>query len=200
MTNLKAGLVLILIGATCFGGWFLWYSTRTWVPLDMPVSLVPGHIRSSDFDINVESLYAIELRVKTPESDRFGCGYSSSYCLATLKTSWSLLDGERVVAAGNCEFRSSQLGYIYIRRGHYTLDLQIQEQDVDRRSVREPHLVLVEDGGLHRLSDLGGFVAFFEFLVLPPRQPASPRFSRRLSTGTRQCSASFRKGRPSRFT
>jgi len=49
------GIGLILAGAALFGGWQWWMATRTWVPLEMPISLAQGHIRSPEFKINVDS-------------------------------------------------------------------------------------------------------------------------------------------------
>jgi hypothetical protein len=53
------GLALILIGIAWIGGWFWWRDTRRWTPLDVPVSLAAGYVTTADFEINVESKYAI---------------------------------------------------------------------------------------------------------------------------------------------
>lgn len=34
-------------------------AARTWVPLDMPISLAEGHIRSSEFTINLDAGFGI---------------------------------------------------------------------------------------------------------------------------------------------
>ncbi|HXN47503.1 MAG TPA: hypothetical protein VN893_12730, partial [Bryobacteraceae bacterium] len=51
------GLALILLGIGWYGVWSRWAYARIWRPLDAPVSLSPGHIRSPEFEINTQSLY-----------------------------------------------------------------------------------------------------------------------------------------------
>jgi len=58
--TVRIGLAVVLIPLAMLGVCAGWYSTRSWEPLNMPVSLTRGHIRAG-FDINVESSYAIEL-------------------------------------------------------------------------------------------------------------------------------------------
>ena len=60
----RIGLALILIGIVWFGGWAYWTATRIWVPVDLPISLSRGHIRTPAFEINKESAYQIEIEVK----------------------------------------------------------------------------------------------------------------------------------------
>jgi hypothetical protein len=57
--RVRIGLALILTGMVWFGGWTWWESTRIWVPLDIPISLSAGHIRTPEFEVNVESKYGI---------------------------------------------------------------------------------------------------------------------------------------------
>ena len=59
IAKIGAGLVLMGIAAIC--SWALWSETRTWVPVDMPVSLTVGHIRTPEFKINQNALYEIAI-------------------------------------------------------------------------------------------------------------------------------------------
>jgi hypothetical protein len=59
----RVGFVLILIGTVLYGGWSLWRTTRTWVPLATPISLSRGRIRTNEFKINVESAYWVEILI-----------------------------------------------------------------------------------------------------------------------------------------
>ena len=61
----KTGLLLMLLGACAFGGWMLWVATRVKSPIDMPVSMSVGHVRTSDFRVNLETLYLIEIEAET---------------------------------------------------------------------------------------------------------------------------------------
>lgn len=57
--RVSIGLAGILPAAATYGGWEWWMATRTWVPLDMPISLAQGHIRSSGFTINLDAGFGI---------------------------------------------------------------------------------------------------------------------------------------------
>jgi hypothetical protein len=57
----KVGLGFILTGIAAICSWALWSETRTWVPVDLPVSLTVGHIKTREFKINQNALYEIEI-------------------------------------------------------------------------------------------------------------------------------------------
>jgi hypothetical protein len=66
----RIGLALLLIPLGTLAVWAPWYFTRSWEPVNLPVSLGHGHIRV-EFDINIESLYAMEIDLNQDrESDR----------------------------------------------------------------------------------------------------------------------------------
>ena len=69
--SVRTGLALILAGIAWFGGWSCWEATRIWVPLNVPVSLSQGHIRTPEFKINVEGTYVFRVEVE-PRSDAEG--------------------------------------------------------------------------------------------------------------------------------
>jgi hypothetical protein len=52
-------IVLILLGIATPAVYRRWLSTRTLVALDVAVSLAPGHIRTSDFGVNIDGWYQI---------------------------------------------------------------------------------------------------------------------------------------------
>src|SRR5437879_7958677 len=95
----RIGLLFLLLGALWFAGWVLWGKTRITRPVDMPVSMSPGHIRSREFKINLEAVYLIEIAAdknKIP-ADTLHCllGYKfrDSDCAETpsvVKASWVL--------------------------------------------------------------------------------------------------------------
>jgi hypothetical protein len=83
LLRIRIGVALILIAAAIYGGWEWWMATRTWVPLDMPVSLAQGHIRSPEFKINLDAGFWIFVEVETKVDDEgVSCltGYTSDYC------------------------------------------------------------------------------------------------------------------------
>src|ERR1700756_3700520 len=103
----RIGIGLIAAGIGLFGGWRWWLVTRTWAPLDMPISLARGHIHSPEFKINLDGGFWIWVEVETAGDDAgVSClmGYSSDYCgknnIPQLRTSWTLADSGKVVAHG----------------------------------------------------------------------------------------------------
>lgn len=164
----RVGLVLILIGAAWFGGWCWWASTQIWVPLDMPVSLAPGHIRAPELEINVESTYRIEITLQRVLDVKDGDWYSHCYpgfgCPLGLAVSWSLRKEGRVLARGSGT-DDSDIGRFAAGKGRYALDVDVS-QDGSRYSAYEPHLVVVETGDERVRADLEGFFAFGALLVL----------------------------------
>jgi hypothetical protein len=61
-------IILILLGITLPAGYQHWFSTRTFVALDTPVALHPGHIKTQDFEINLEGWYEIWINDARPGS------------------------------------------------------------------------------------------------------------------------------------
>jgi hypothetical protein len=60
-SSVLAGVFLMVIG---IGGYLAirpWMATRIFVPVDMPVSLKRGHIRTGPFLINLKATYSIWL-------------------------------------------------------------------------------------------------------------------------------------------
>jgi len=55
----KAGIALIVAPCLWLGTWAVWHYTRNWIPVDIPISLSRGHVRTAEFKINVESDYSM---------------------------------------------------------------------------------------------------------------------------------------------
>ncbi len=157
--SVRVGLLLISIGIAAYGSWTYWAATRIWVPLYVPISLSKGHIRTAQFKINVKSTYSIEIEVDR-EFDFEGvpCLIGYHQCEnnpAVLNASWSLSNGERVLAHGKSDVdRGSMwgsktmgrvLGAFNAGKGQYVLDLDVL-QDGSRLNAGTPHLVVFEAG------------------------------------------------------
>jgi biopolymer transport protein ExbD len=143
--RVRFGLVLILTAAAIYGGYTWWMATRTWVPLDMAVSLAQGHIRSPEFKINLDAGFWIFIEVETkPDPQGVACliGYQDDSCrkngVRELRASWTLSDSGRVVAQGSTEkYPALRGGMVTKARGlgdfvvppgkHYVLDVDIQD-------------------------------------------------------------------------
>jgi hypothetical protein len=115
---IKTGLLLMLLGVCLFGGWMLWLVTRVRYPIDLPVSMSVGHIRTPEFRVNLEALYLIEIGAETKNipSDTLFCllGYKvepryQAMCANTpsvVKGSWTLRSDGKVIASGSTEDES----------------------------------------------------------------------------------------------
>lgn len=154
------GIGLILLGAGLFGGSQWWMATRTWVPLEMPISLAKGHIRSPEFKINVDGAFWIWVEVETQAGDEdVSCliGYRSDYCeknnVRELQASWTLSRSGKVTARGptdrwpavrgGTESKAHELGRFVVPSGdHYVLDVDIPE-DYSRFDMGHPGLAII---------------------------------------------------------
>jgi biopolymer transport protein ExbD len=143
----RIGVALILISAAIYGGWEWWIATRTWVPLDMPVSLAQGQIRSPEFKINLDAGFWIFVEVETKVDDEgVSCltGYTSDYCrknsVRELRASWTLSDAGRVVAHGSADsYQASRGGMVTKARylgnfsvpagDHFVLEVEFPEDN-----------------------------------------------------------------------
>ncbi|HJT69864.1 MAG TPA: hypothetical protein VJ731_06675 [Terriglobales bacterium] len=143
----RIGVALIIIAAAIYGGWEWWMATRTWVPLDMPVSLASGHVRSPEFKINLDAGFWMFVEVETKVDDEgVSCltGSASDYCskngVHELRASWTLSDAGRIVARGstnNCNgslggmvTKGCGLGEFSVPAGkHFILDVDFPEDN-----------------------------------------------------------------------
>lgn len=60
----KFGLALVALGIGVFAAWSIWAKTRTFVPVDVPVSLAAGQTISAEFNLNFDGLYLIEIEAE----------------------------------------------------------------------------------------------------------------------------------------
>lgn len=97
----------------------LWLGTRTFVALDMPVSLSKGEIRTPDFSVNLKGWYHVAVWV---DSDFSGCWSGLSYrAMASRSTVYS---NGRVIES--IEGRDRYLGHFYADgRGSYQVTSEI---------------------------------------------------------------------------
>lgn len=93
--NVKAGVGLIVLGILGFSAVHQWTRTRIVYPVDMPVSLARGHIRTRPFRLNLRARYWISIDPGTwwLLQDR-GC-YPDAF--RRLETGWILYRDGKVV-------------------------------------------------------------------------------------------------------
>ena len=89
------GIGLILLGVGGRKAIDHWMSTRIVHPVDMPVSLARGHIRSGTFRLNLDTDYWVEVN---PGTDwRWGSVHPNCDPYLHLETRWMLYKGGKVV-------------------------------------------------------------------------------------------------------
>jgi biopolymer transport protein ExbD len=115
------GITLILLGLITYGSIQHWMTTRIFVPVDMPVSLAPGHIKTGAFSINLRDGYSIWIDLDHNVQWDANCNAHSS-----LQTRWVLRTAGRVVE----EWESPVLFGTYLEgffaeRGTYELDVEV---------------------------------------------------------------------------
>lgn len=206
LTTFRVGLALILLPAACTSGLAWWFSTRNWTPLEMGISLAPGHIRTPEFQVNVEGFYSLVIEIRDSDFGMFPCPGGSGFCQASvevLTASWALSKNGKVIASGHDEptspypmrYARGSLGLdgFYAAKGTYVLDLELRE---DERGVtaHQPYLVVYENGGGYfNTSDqlgwafltsllFGSFgISVFGISGMKRRQEESAAFLRRFS-------------------
>ena len=115
------GIVLILLGLVTCGSIQYWMMTRTFVPVDMPVSLATGHIRTGPFRINLRDGYSVWIDLdENVRSDATCNAYSS------LQTRWVLDRGGQVVEKWDYPvLLDTYLQGFEAEKGTYELDVEV---------------------------------------------------------------------------
>jgi biopolymer transport protein ExbD len=180
---------MLLVGIVLFPSYKSWESTRTWVPVDLPVSLAPGHIRTGDFRINLASLYHIEIEVTDYEY------WSTPSCqdYTMTQTRWWLSRNGRVVRTwtdywgSDLKFHSgTYLGAFDSSSGWYNLDVEIVSDATCLQAFHPRLRVLTDDsdyirgGSWYELTVLGSFALVglsFGFWFVSATQPVQRAFT-----------------------
>lgn len=116
------GLGLAILGMASFVIVKRWIDTRIFVPVDIPVSLAAGHLRTGPFKINLKDEY--QVRVKTGWER-----YFDPNCLTYMhlpKADWFLYKDGQLVKKRIGSEPSDYLGSFDGENGTYELDLDIQ--------------------------------------------------------------------------
>jgi biopolymer transport protein ExbD len=119
-----AGLsvALIFAGIALPSAYGHWIETRTFVPLDVPVSLSRGHIKTPDFYVNVRGWYEIWADVDPGFPFTPNCGFGlSDPVLRTHSTLYS--EGHAVEQS---EGHDHFMGHFHAdKKGRYRLDVEV---------------------------------------------------------------------------
>jgi len=135
----RVGLALIAVGLVPLACWTVWSLTRTWRPVDMPVSLSQGsHFTTGEFTSNLDVKYAIAIdsENKIPFDDLECLLGSRSTCPSPsiVRVRWSLYSDGTVLqgtsddtvghgSSGPSGAASRTIGFFKARKGRrYKLD------------------------------------------------------------------------------
>ena len=141
------GFGLAILGMASFFIVKRWIDTRIFVPVDIPVSLAAGHIRTGPFRINVEQGYSIWIDFDQKTYFNPMC---SSY--STLKTTWTLYRDGRVQTQWDAPvLQDGYLEGFNATRGFYDLDVHVLA-DASCLNANRPRLRVVtsrDDDGFY---------------------------------------------------
>ena len=126
-------VLLICAGIGLFPAYHRWFATRTWVAVDSPIPLAPGHVRIGDFHVNLHAVYYVGIEFQ---------GYNSwqhPNCQddQVIQARWWLWRDGRVAATWEDSWgnhwngvpdgpvESPYLGVFDASPGHYDIDVEI---------------------------------------------------------------------------
>jgi hypothetical protein len=100
---------------------YFWVNTRTLVPLDIPVTLAPDHLRTGDFKVNVEAYLSVQFRFPNCSADS-----NEHERLRTRRL--TSVGGQAVSAPGSTNGEIPEgpyLGTFLSKPGRYNLDIEV---------------------------------------------------------------------------
>ena len=144
------GLTFVLAGISVYGTWVIWLVTRTERPVNIPISMAIGHTRTSEFKLNMNAPYMIEIEVQKEKIpfETLNCLLGTAMAPmssvlqecpdkpSVVKASWVLTSDGHIVAQGSTEdYRSGawknesisrELGHFQSQSGRrYVLDVNV---------------------------------------------------------------------------
>jgi biopolymer transport protein ExbD len=148
----RLGVAALIVGLAGSIGSVYWLKSRNWVPVDIPISLSRGHIRSGNFVVNVPGTYVASIVLDQ--------GFSSS-CLEyrDLHETWTVSGNTRTVERpyyGLLEYEFESDG------GVLSLDLDITS-DSSCLNDRNPRLRVEASADTY---ESHSFVSFFLWLFM----------------------------------
>ena len=157
------GIITFSLGVAASGGTIIWDATRNALPIDQPVSVVPGHVRTREFTVNLNRPYIVSIEAKKRiPFDTLNCllGVSTDpgnvlgkTCdrPSVIKARWVLTSGGTVVAVGETEDAHGDggwknetiqriIGWFHGESGRpYVLDVEFLS-DGSALAITDPHL------------------------------------------------------------
>jgi hypothetical protein len=176
-------------GIALYGTWATWLATRTDRPVDVPMSMAVGHVRTREFKINLNALYIIDIEVqKTIPFDTLNCLLGTAMGPAStalqdcpdrpsvVKATWVLTSNGQTVARGSSDDHrygawmnsaiSRELGHFQSQSGRrYVLDVDVLA-DGSPLAPGNPRLKVEVHPMFYEDVMVGGAIMFLTALVL----------------------------------
>jgi len=177
----KLGLGFSVAGAVLFAGWGGYLATRSYEPVNMPVTMSIGHVQTKKFKVNVKAPYEIGIEVKKNiPFDTLNCllgmsAPSEKDCTGTpsvVNAEWNLIGDGKVVRSGSsadskggawtADTIDRQIGEFDGKPGHrYQIDLNFLS-DAKQLAAGDPHLTVAVT------SDFTEGAMFLSALIINP--------------------------------
>jgi hypothetical protein len=166
----RIGLGLLMSTTLMWSGWTLWSHTRTWCPVNVPLSLAAGDLTTTrEFAVNVAGPYKIEVEAKgtsTMPLPEVVCSLGldpmrrqkTCSTKSVLRASWTLTSHGKKIAEGSSDSEtggwtaegwsqaSRTIGTFDARKGQ-TFKLSVQTlQDASSLSAASPRMKVVAGG------------------------------------------------------
>jgi len=139
LANVCVAVTLIILGIVLPLGYWYWLKTRTFNAADVPVSLSPGHITTSEFFVNFRATYFIEIVANEPSHYETGCQLGGSD--SVLKTHLRLfLDGKPIGERDGSDY-SGLAWFAADRKGYYRVDIDVLS-DASCLNLLQPRIVV----------------------------------------------------------
>lgn len=170
-SRLGISLSLLCAGIVLFPAYNHWVLTRTWVAVDMPISLAPGHLRTGSFNVNLSTTYQINIELHGYEYWR----YPDCHSQRVIQARWWLSRDRRVVSTWKDYWGSSwnfvpsdflqgtYLGTFDSSTGRYNLDIEMVSDATCLQAFHPRLRVYADDsdyvrgGWVHEMALLASF-------------------------------------------
>ena len=164
----RAGIFSLGTGILVFASVYAWSVTRTLDPIDIPITLAPGHIHTGDFKINVEASFSVQIRFL--EGANPACSETRELQTRRL-TSLSTQAIPRPTANAPGEddanvTRGIYLGTFFTEPGQYNLDLEVLSSTQNFDACRPRLQIEANPYDYNHLDDTLSFAGLFSVVCV----------------------------------
>ena len=177
-------IIFVCVVIICYGTWVLWLFTRINRPVNVPIAMTVGHLRTPVFRVNRAAFYDIEIEVqKTIPFETLNCLLGTAMAQrstdlqecpdkpSVVKASWILSSNGRIVAQGSTDDHRSgawrndsisrELGIFKSQKGRpYVLDVDVLA-DGSSLAAGNPHLKVEVSPAVYEDETVLGTMLFF---------------------------------------